>query len=84
MAQREILQLVALTADNLPEANELFSSWCCRGNERRGCREAVRHPLHSRRARLYRVREQLDNRHHPMLDPDIFATTVSPRWKMTP
>jgi GTP cyclohydrolase I len=67
MAQREILQLVALTADNLPEANELFSSWCCRGNERRGCRNAVRHPLQDRRARLHRVREQLDKQRGPVL-----------------
>ena len=67
MAQREVLQLVSLTANKLPEANELFSSWCCRGNERRGYCEAVRDPLQSRRARLRRVREQLDKQIGPVL-----------------
>ena len=67
MAQRESLQLAALTADNLLEANELVSSWCCRENKRRGYREAVRHPLQSRRARLYRIREQLDEQLGPAL-----------------
>jgi len=67
MAPREVLQLVALTAENLSKANELFSSWCCRGNERRGCREAVRHPFQSRRARLHGVREQLDKQMGPVL-----------------
>jgi GTP cyclohydrolase I len=67
MPQREGLQLAALTADNLLEANELVSLWCCRENKRRGCREAVRHPLQSRRARLYRIREQLDEQLGPAL-----------------
>ncbi len=67
MAQREVLQLVALTANNLPEANELLSSWCCRGNERRGYCEAVRDPLPSHRTRLRRVREKLDKQIGPVL-----------------
>jgi hypothetical protein len=59
MAQREILQLVALT--------ELFPPWCCRRNERRGCRDAIRHPLQNRRARLHRVREQSEKQVGPVL-----------------
>jgi hypothetical protein len=67
MDQRESLQLAALTADNPLEASELVSSWCCRENKRRGYREPVRHPLQSRRARLYRIREQLDDQLGPAL-----------------
>jgi hypothetical protein len=41
MTQREIFQLVELTADNLPEANELFSSGCGRKNEIKDTAEIV-------------------------------------------
>jgi hypothetical protein len=63
MTQREIFQFVELTADNLPEANELFSSGCGRGNEYQQYRGNPRHPFES--TRLHRLQGQLDTQIGP-------------------
>jgi hypothetical protein len=65
MTQREIFQFVELTADNLPEANELFSSGCGRGNEYQQYRGNPRHPFES--TRLHRLQGQLDTQIGPAL-----------------